>query len=131
MATDAVTTTSADVKSPTPTKSRKDVAEEEPSILHIERTLSPSMPDKDHMNYDRVDSEVAKYASNVGIIISPEDNARLKKKVDRRVLTIMVFTYFLQALDKGTLSFSSIMGIKEDAHLVGQQVSSQLQCIEF
>jgi len=29
----------------------------------------------------------------------------------------------LQALDKGTLSFASIMGIKTDTHLVGQQVS--------
>ena len=43
--------------------------------------------------------------------------------VDKRVLSIMIFTYFLQALDKGTLSFTSIMGIKEDTHLVGQQVS--------
>jgi hypothetical protein len=34
----------------------------------------------------------------------------------------MIFTYFLQALDKGTMSFASIMGIKKDTHLVGQQV---------
>jgi hypothetical protein len=36
----------------------------------------------------------------------------------------MIFTYFLQALDKGTLSFASIMGIQKDTHLVGQQASS-------
>lgn len=35
----------------------------------------------------------------------------------------MVFTYFLQALDKGTLSFTSIMGLPEDLKLVGQQYS--------
>lgn len=35
----------------------------------------------------------------------------------------MLGTYFCQALDKGTLSFSSIMGIQEDTHLVGQQYS--------
>jgi MFS family permease len=29
----------------------------------------------------------------------------------------MVATYFLQALDKGTLSFASIMGIREDLQL--------------
>lgn len=60
---------------------------------------------KDHMDYDRVDREVAKYASAVAIDISPEENSRLKRLVDRRVLSIMIFTYFLQALDKGTMSF--------------------------
>lgn len=84
---------------------------------------------KDHMNYDRVDKEVAKYASEVAIDISPEENKRLKTLIDRRVLGIMIFTYFLQALDKGTLSFSSIMGIRTDAHLVGQQFSWLTTCI--
>jgi hypothetical protein len=36
----------------------------------------------------------------------------------------MVFTYFLQALDKGTLSFAAIMNLREDLGLVGQQVGS-------
>jgi hypothetical protein len=48
---------------------------------------------------------------------------RLKKLIDRRVLTIMVATYLVQALDKGTLSFTSIMGILDDTHLHGTQVS--------
>lgn len=41
----------------------------------------------------------------------------------------MIFTYFLQALDKGTLSFAAIMGIKQDLHLVGQQYSWLTTCI--
>jgi hypothetical protein len=65
---------------------------------------------KDHMNYERVDSEVAKYASDVAIDISPEENSRLKTLIDKRVLAVMIITYFLQAIDKGTLSFTSIMG---------------------
>ncbi|KAH6703999.1 major facilitator superfamily domain-containing protein [Leptodontidium sp. MPI-SDFR-AT-0119] len=83
----------------------------------------------DHMDYDRVDKEVAKYISDVAIDISPEENSRLKKLVDRRVLPIMIFTYFLQALDKGTLSFASIMGIRKDTHLVGQEFSWLTTCI--
>lgn len=35
----------------------------------------------------------------------------------------MLGTYFCQSLDKGTLGFSSIMGIQEDANLVGQDYS--------
>ena len=63
--------------------------------------------------------------ANSGVHVSEEDNKRLKKMIDRRVLVIMILTYFLQALDKGTMSFSSIMGIKTDAHLEdGQKVGS-------
>lgn len=84
---------------------------------------------KDHMDYGRVDKEVAKYASAVAIEISPSENKRLKRQVDKRVLSIMIFTYFLQALDKGTMSFASIMGIKKDTHLVGQQFAWLTTCI--
>ena len=84
---------------------------------------------KDHMNYDRVDKEVARYASDVAINISSEENSRLKSLVDKRVLAIMIFTYFLQALDKGTMSFASIMKIRTDTHLVGQQFAWLTTCI--
>ena len=78
--------------------------------------------EKDHMNYDRIDKEVAKYANAVAIDISPADNSRLRRLVNKRVLSVMTFTYFLQALDRGTIGFASIMGIIHDTHLVGQQV---------
>lgn len=52
---------------------------------------------------DCIQNEVAKYASATAIAISPAENRRLKMLIDKRVLTIMVLTYFLQALDKGTL----------------------------
>lgn len=91
-------------------------------ISHIENMLYPGPDKPDHMNYGRVDSEVAKYTSEVLIHISEDENRRLKKLIDRRVLLIMVLTYFIQALDKGTLAFTSIMGIQKDTHLVGNQV---------
>jgi hypothetical protein len=76
--------------------------------VHAEHEEEDGLP-KDHMDFNRVDKEVAKYASDVAIDISPEENSRLKRKIDKRVLSIMIFTYFLQALDKGTMSFASIM----------------------
>ena len=92
-------------------------------IAQIERVMSPDDDIKnDHMNFDRVDKELAKYTSDGKIDISPEDNRRLRRMIDKRVLAIMIATYFLQALDKGTLSFASIMGVRDDTHLVGQQV---------
>lgn len=92
-------------------------------VYQLEQVLSGEELNKDHMDYGRVDEELAKYATAQGVEISEEDNSRLKKMIDRRVLVVMVFTYFLQALDKGTLSFSSIMGIQMDLNLHGQQVS--------
>lgn len=89
--------------------------DERKDISQVERVVSDSAGmEKDHMNYDRVDAELAKYANAVAVEISPEENARLKKLIDRRVLPIMIFTYFLQALDKGTMSFTGIMGIRDD-----------------
>lgn len=67
------------------------------------------------------DQETAKYASG-GLEISEADNRRMFWKVCRRILPIMLVTYFCQSLDKGTMGLSSIMGIIEDANLQGQDV---------
>lgn len=91
-------------------------------IGQVERVMSGEDEKADHINYDRVDKEVAKYADAYAdrVHISEEENKRLKKLIDRRVLPIMMVTYFLQALDKGTMSFSSIMGIRNDIPILQQ-----------
>lgn len=55
---------------------------------------------------DLVDSEVAKYASDAPVDIDELTNKRLKRLIDMRVLSVMVVTYLIQALDKGTMSVS-------------------------
>lgn len=99
-------------------KSGKEFAD----IGHVERVMSREEDLKDYMDLNRVDAEVAKYTSDVRVVISDEESDRLLKLIDRRVLVIMILTYFLQAIDKGTLSFASIMGLQEDLHLKGQEV---------
>jgi hypothetical protein len=47
---------------------------------------------------------------------------RLRHIINKRVLTAMVGIYLLQQLDKNAVSYVAIMGIQEDAHLVGQHV---------
>ncbi|RAL08856.1 putative MFS transporter [Aspergillus homomorphus CBS 101889] len=56
-------------------------------------------------------------------VLDEATNKRLFWKITRRILVIQVITYFCQSLDKGILNYASIMGIKADAHLVGQQYS--------
>ena len=78
-------------------------------------------------NPDKIDSEVAKYASDARIDISPERSVELRKKIDRRVLSVMILTYFLQAIDKGTLSFAAIMGLLDDTGLANADGSPSSQ----
>ncbi|KAF2178726.1 MFS general substrate transporter [Zopfia rhizophila CBS 207.26] len=71
----------------------------------------------DQARYHKIDNEVAKYAAAEAVFISLEESTRLRKMIDKRVLVIMVTTYFLQAIDKGTLSFAAIMGMPTDTGL--------------
>lgn len=84
------------------------------------------VPEKNHTNYNLVDKEVAKYATDTAIEIDEATNKRLKKMIDKRILVVMMITYLIQTIDKGALSFASIMGIMEDAHLADNQVGFRL-----
>ncbi|KAE8442478.1 hypothetical protein EG329_003321 [Mollisiaceae sp. DMI_Dod_QoI] len=57
------------------------------------------------------------------LIVSEADNKRILRKIDLMVLPIMLGVYFLQQLDKSTLSYASVFGLVEDAHLGGQDYS--------
>ncbi|OJJ85023.1 allantoate permease family MFS transporter [Aspergillus glaucus CBS 516.65] len=48
-------------------------------------------------------------------------NKRLLKIIDWHLMPIMCFVYGMNYLDKTTLSYASVMGIKEDLSLVGDQ----------
>ncbi|KAI5285256.1 hypothetical protein KEM54_000714 [Ascosphaera aggregata] len=89
------------------------------TATELERTDSLN---KKGINFDRIDKEVAQYVSETSINIDEKTNTRLRRMIHKRVLIIMIATYFLQALDKGTMSFTSIMSLREDLHLHGQQV---------
>lgn len=93
-------------------------------VSHVERVLSPEDGlGKDDMDYSRVDKEVQEYVARGRVEVDEATNRRLRRMIDRRVLIIMVFTYFMQALDKGTMSFASIMGIIKDTGMKGSEVS--------
>ncbi|KAH8106299.1 MFS general substrate transporter [Cristinia sonorae] len=80
-----------------------------------------------------IDAEVAKFfadgAETRGIEIDDATNRRLRWMIHKRVLVVMVTTYFAQSLDKGTINFASIMGIVEDSNLHGQQYAWLTTCV--
>lgn len=46
-----------------------------------------------------------------------EDFDKVKKKIDLRIMPLMMLLYFIQFADKTSLGSSAILGIKEDNHL--------------
>ncbi|KAF9884223.1 hypothetical protein FE257_001955 [Aspergillus nanangensis] len=98
-------------------------------ISHVEKVLSPTDDlQKDATDFSRMDKDLQEYAGEI-VDVDEATSKRLKTMIDRRVLVIMILTYFLQALDKGTMSFASIMGIIEDTGMTGQQYSWLTTCI--
>ncbi|KAI9373385.1 major facilitator superfamily domain-containing protein [Aspergillus egyptiacus] len=56
-------------------------------------------------------------------ILTPENNKRVLRRIDLRLLPILLGIYFLQQLDKSTLSYASVFGLIQDANLQGQEYS--------
>ncbi|KAL4804031.1 major facilitator superfamily domain-containing protein [Aspergillus unguis] len=54
---------------------------------------------------------------------SPEEEKAVLRRIDLRVLPLLLGAYFFQQLDKSSLSYVSIFGLVDDANLVGQQYS--------
>ncbi|QIX00675.1 hypothetical protein AMS68_006192 [Peltaster fructicola] len=57
------------------------------------------------------------------IVVSPEDNKRILRKIDLAILPIILFIYCLQSLDKTALSYASVFDLLDATHLVGSQYS--------
>ena len=57
------------------------------------------------------------------IELTPENNKRVLRKIDTRILPVILAVYFLQALDKATLAYASVFGLVEEANLHGLQYS--------
>ncbi|KAL2793245.1 major facilitator superfamily domain-containing protein [Aspergillus keveii] len=88
--------------------------------LHEEH--ADTVPEKGlGLGHQAADDETAAYTAGSPVEIDKATNRRLFWQINKRILVCMLGTYFCQSLDKGTLGFSSIMGIQEDAGLDGDK----------
>ncbi|KAJ7772545.1 MFS general substrate transporter [Mycena maculata] len=55
--------------------------------------------------------------------ITEEENTAVLRKIDRWILPVILMVYFLQQLDKSSLSYTSVFGIVTETGLVGTQYS--------
>ncbi|KAH0263135.1 putative MFS allantoate transporter, partial [Aureobasidium melanogenum] len=67
------------------------------------------------------DEALKAFMSHPGEVIELDEatNKRLLRKIDWNLMPIMCIVYGLNYLDKTTLSYASVMGIKKDTHLEG------------
>ena len=54
----------------------------------------------------------------------PKQLRKLIRKIDLTIAPLLAAVYFLQFLDKTTLSYTAVMGIRDDTHLKGQDYSN-------
>ncbi|KAJ8098478.1 major facilitator superfamily domain-containing protein [Lipomyces tetrasporus] len=57
------------------------------------------------------------------VVLTDEDSKRIRRKTDKVILTVLVWVYFLQILDKSVLGYGATYGLQTDTHLVGNEYS--------
>ncbi|KAL3462682.1 major facilitator superfamily domain-containing protein [Aspergillus heterothallicus] len=69
--------------------------------------------------------KAAQFLASVGgdHAFTAEEEKKVLRRIDFRVLPLLLGAYFFQQLDKSSLSYVSIFGLVEDANLVGKQYS--------
>ena len=113
--------------------SQEDLEQYKEKVNHVENVETrlnqlKYVDNGDEIQEQNVDQQILNYMGDKAIEIDEETNKRLRRMIHRRILPCMIGTYFLQALDKGTIAFASVMGIREDANLVDQQYAWLTTC---
>ena len=115
--------------SPTPSTPPTKESLDPESAIHAETTPHPpSQEQKSKWKVSRSgDGDVAmslfNSPSDLHEPISPEEDARVKRKVDWMILPYLAVCYVFFYVDKTTLSYAAIFGIREDLNLQGTQYS--------
>lgn len=77
------------------------------------------VPDEVLKHANDADDAMQAFAGGEAIHIDEATNKRLLRKIDWNLMPIMCIIYGLQYLDKTTLSYASIMGLRTDIALEG------------
>lgn len=78
-----------------------------------------------HADRNDADEALKVLEGEIGEVIelTPEDERKLLRKIDWNLMPLLCLVYGLNYLDKTTVSYASIMGLKTDLNLVGQEYS--------
>ncbi|KAJ4352676.1 hypothetical protein N0V95_004060 [Ascochyta clinopodiicola] len=71
----------------------------------------------------QLDDTYEAYKNNQGADVDPAEAKKTLRKIDRRIVPILFFTYLLQYLDKNGINYASAFGLQEGTNLEGQDYS--------
>ncbi|KAF2833596.1 MFS general substrate transporter [Ophiobolus disseminans] len=75
---------------------------------------SPSIPSE---RSSQLDDTYEAYKNNQGVELDPVEAKRTLRKLDKRIIPILFFTYLLQYLDKNGINYASAFGFIEGTNL--------------
>ncbi|WVQ93989.1 hypothetical protein IAU59_001067 [Kwoniella sp. CBS 9459] len=107
--------------------SQQVVYDDKPDVEHVEagdEHLKSHDPHR-HLSTNEIKhgDKALKYLGDERVVVTEEDDARIRRKTDKRILSILVWVYFLQILDKTILGYGNNFGMSVDCGLVGNQYS--------
>ncbi|KAF5596699.1 DAL5-Allantoate ureidosuccinate permease [Fusarium pseudocircinatum] len=88
------------------------------AIKDASETNDMKLEDKE---LDKTDLASVANGAILGRDLTPEEDRRILRKADLHLLPIMAFAYLFQFLDKTALSYTAILGLREDLHLKGEE----------
>ncbi|EAU29865.1 predicted protein [Aspergillus terreus NIH2624] len=94
-----------------------------PTAVDVEKDTSMKIDPKLQEHAQDADEALKAFQELQGETIELDEatNKRLLRIIDWRMMPIMCFVYGMNYLDKTTLSYASVMGIKDDINLKGDQ----------
>ena len=115
-----IPTTMADVeKTEKSTDIQKDPHRREASPVNLEDRRASITAQKILQHSNDADEAMKAFANGEKVEIDEITNKRLLRRIDLHLMPLLCLIYGLNYLDKTTLSYASIMGIKTDINLVG------------
>ncbi|OHF02971.1 hypothetical protein CORC01_01729 [Colletotrichum orchidophilum] len=94
-------------------------------VSQLERRNTEDIEQLKHQgqNIARGADRAANLIGDQQIEVTEEDNKRIRRKTDKRILSILIWVYFLQILDKSVLGYGAIHGLRTDCNLTGNEYS--------
>lgn len=93
------------------------------AVGEVTEITSSFDPEKNQESLDNGDMILKLANAHDRITYTPEEESKLQRKLDIYVTTLMCVIYGTQFMDKVTISFAGIMGIRQDLHLKGTEFS--------
>lgn len=97
----------------------------QPAVADATDAITPvqESTERVHAVNSRADKAAQFIAEHGEVTFTYEEERRVLRRIDLRILPLILGAYFFQQLDKSSLSYVSIFGIMEDANLKSTEYS--------